>query len=71
MFGHIIHWQEADGDGTQTEFKWDILVMAGKPDAEKEQHRGNISATPSAVLTAWHSTIAVCCGFKPTYRLLR
>lgn len=43
LFGHIIHWQEADGDGTQTEFKWDILVMAGKPDAEKEQHRGNIS----------------------------
>lgn len=41
-FGHIIHWQETDGDGTLTSFKWDILVLAGNPNAEKSEHKGNI-----------------------------
>lgn len=41
-FGHIIHWQEADGDGTQRRFSWDILVLAGRKDADKSQYRGNI-----------------------------
>ena len=42
LFGQIIHWQEALGDGTQTRFQWDILVLAGRSDAQKAEHRGNI-----------------------------
>lgn len=42
VFGHIIHWQEHNGDGTQTTFKWDILVMAGQPESPKAEHQGNI-----------------------------
>ena len=41
-FGHIIHWQETNGDGTQNTFKWDILVLAGNSRAEKSEHKGNI-----------------------------
>lgn len=44
-FGHIIHWQEQNGDGTQTAFKWDILVLAGRADAEKAEHKGNIKGS--------------------------
>lgn len=42
LFGHIIHWQEQNGDGTQTAFTWDILVLAGNQTAEKAEHKGNI-----------------------------
>ncbi len=41
-FGHIIRWQEKDGDGTQTAFAWDILVLAGNKQAAKAEHKGNI-----------------------------
>lgn len=41
-FGHIIHWQENNGDGTQLIFKWDILVLAGNKQASKPEHQGNI-----------------------------
>lgn len=41
-FGHIIHWQEHRGDGTQTTFRWDILVLAGNREAQKPEHQGNI-----------------------------
>ena len=43
LFGHIIHWQEADGDGTKLSFKWDILVLAGNKQAAKSEHKGNIN----------------------------
>ena len=43
LFGHIIHWQEADGDGTKLSFKWDILVLAGNKQAAKPEHKGNIN----------------------------
>ncbi|MFV2029117.1 PhoX family protein [Neisseria sp. S1] len=42
-FGHIIHWQESNGDGTQVTFKWDILVLAGNKNAVKAEHQGNIN----------------------------
>ncbi len=42
-FGHIIHWQEANGDGTNTAFKWDILVLAGNSNSSKSEHQGNIN----------------------------
>lgn len=42
LFGHIIHWQEHKGDGTQTTFRWDILVLAGKREAQQAEHQGNI-----------------------------
>ncbi|MDO4226770.1 PhoX family phosphatase [Neisseria sp.] len=41
-FGHIIRWQEKGGDGTQTAFTWDILVLAGNKQAAKTEHKGNI-----------------------------
>lgn len=41
-FGHIIHWKERNGDGTQTAFTWDILVLAGNKQADKTEHQGNI-----------------------------
>lgn len=41
-FGHIIHWQEKDGDVTATQFQWDILVLAGNKQSSKPEHQGNI-----------------------------
>lgn len=41
-FGHIIHWQENNGDGAAHSFTWDILVLAGNKHAEKTEHQGNI-----------------------------
>lgn len=64
LFGHIIHWQEADGDGTKLSFKWDILVLAGNKQATKSEHKGNINGddfgSGNLALTA-----AAYCGFKP------
>lgn len=42
LFGHIIRWQENAGDATSTGFKWDIFALAGRPDAAKQEHVGNI-----------------------------
>jgi secreted PhoX family phosphatase len=30
-YGHIIRWQERDGDHTATTFEWDIFLLAGDP----------------------------------------
>ena len=38
-FGQIIHWQEANGDGTGHRFSWDLTVLAGRSDATKPQYR--------------------------------
>lgn len=42
LFGHIIRWHEAAGDAAAAGFKWDIFVLAGRPDATKPEHVGNI-----------------------------
>ncbi|MFC3532169.1 PhoX family protein [Vogesella facilis] len=42
LFGHIIRWNENGGDATATGFKWDIFALAGRPDAAKPEHVGNI-----------------------------
>ena len=42
LFGHIIHWQEAGRNPAATEFTWDILVLAGRQDAAKAEHKGNV-----------------------------
>ena len=42
LFGHIIRWHEAAGDAAAAGFKWDIFVLAGRPDAAKPEHVGNI-----------------------------
>ncbi|MEQ6291317.1 PhoX family phosphatase [Vogesella sp. GCM10023246] len=42
LFGHIIRWNENGGDATAAGFKWDIFVLAGRPDAGKAEHVGNI-----------------------------
>ena len=41
-FGHIMHWLENGNDAAGLGFKWDIFVLAGRPDAEKAEHKGNI-----------------------------
>ncbi len=42
LFGHIIRWQENGADAAAAGFKWDIFVLAGRPDAAKPEHAGNI-----------------------------
>ncbi|MCS6997244.1 MAG: hypothetical protein NZ533_09900 [Casimicrobiaceae bacterium] len=41
--GPIIGWKEA-GDCTATRFEWNQLVLAGDPQAENPNHRGNIKS---------------------------
>lgn len=31
VWGHIVRWNEAGGDGTALSFSWDIFVLAGQP----------------------------------------
>jgi uncharacterized protein len=31
VWGHIVRWNEAGGDGTALSFDWDIFVLAGQP----------------------------------------
>lgn len=42
LFGHIIHWQEADGNAASNRFRWDMLVLAGRHDTTDPAHRGNM-----------------------------
>ncbi|MDO5686405.1 MAG: PhoX family phosphatase [Neisseria sp.] len=42
LFGHIIHWQENAGDAAAHTFRWDILVMAGRPDTDDKNHQGSM-----------------------------
>lgn len=41
LFGHIMHWQEAGQNHAAETFTWDILVLAGREDAAKPEHKGN------------------------------
>lgn len=41
LFGHIMHWVEADNDPAALAFKWDIFAMAGRPDAPLKEHQGS------------------------------
>ncbi|WP_037587103.1 PhoX family protein [Stenoxybacter acetivorans] len=43
LFGHIIHWQEADRNPTALQFKWDILVLAGRHDTDDTRFKGNMA----------------------------
>jgi secreted PhoX family phosphatase len=45
IMGHIIRWREGagqGGDAASTEFRWMHFALAGDPNAEQAQHRGNI-----------------------------
>lgn len=42
-FGHIMHWQEAAHNPTATTFRWDILVLAGRRNAEKAAHKTELT----------------------------
>lgn len=41
-FGHIIRWNERDGDPSATRFQWDIFVLAGDPLLSDPKKHGNI-----------------------------
>lgn len=42
VYGHIMHWTEENSDPASTAFKWDILVMGGKPDSTDEKAKGTM-----------------------------
>ncbi len=52
IMGHIIRWREgkgqggttslSDGDASATEFRWMHFALAGDPNADKAEYRGNI-----------------------------
>ena len=37
-----MHWTEENSDPAATAFKWDILVMGGKPDSADEKAKGSM-----------------------------
>ena len=41
LLGHIVRWREANDDPTATTFRWDMLVLAGNPDASLAAWKGN------------------------------
>jgi secreted PhoX family phosphatase len=55
VWGHILRWNEAGGDGTALTFTWDIFVMAGQPgitDARKPSaniNAGNLFNSPDGL----------------------
>lgn len=42
LFGHIIHWSEADDSPASTRFQWDILVLAGRTDTDDQSAKGSM-----------------------------
>lgn len=45
IMGHIIRWREGNsrgGDAAAMEFRWMHFALAGDPNAEQAEHRGNI-----------------------------
>jgi len=42
VYGHIMHWTEENSDPAATAFKWDILVMGGKPDSADDKAKGSM-----------------------------
>ena len=53
LFGHIIHWDEKDGNSASTSFNWDILVLAGKDKTQDRNHlannRGDLFGSPDGL----------------------
>lgn len=53
LFGHIIHWQEANGDVTSQDFEWDILALAGSDQTDdpnlKAQNSGDAFGSPDGL----------------------
>jgi uncharacterized protein len=46
IMGHIIRWREGSAKGNDaaaTEFRWMQFALAGDPNAEQTEHRGNIN----------------------------
>ncbi|WP_066568421.1 PhoX family phosphatase [Snodgrassella sp. CFCC 13594] len=42
LFGHIMHWQEKQGNPTAGSFNWDILVLAGRHDTQDARFKGSM-----------------------------
>jgi secreted PhoX family phosphatase len=42
LFGHIMHWTEADDSPASTRFQWDILVLAGRTDTDDKNAKGTM-----------------------------
>ncbi|WP_312559960.1 PhoX family protein [Atlantibacter hermannii] len=43
VYGHIMHWTEENNDPASGAFKWDILVLGGKPDSADEKAKGSMN----------------------------
>ena len=53
LFGHIIHWQEANKDVASLDFDWDILALAGSDQTDdpnlKAQNKGDAFGSPDGL----------------------
>ena len=43
VYGQIIRWREAEHDAAATRFAWDLFALAGDPQSEAADKRGNIN----------------------------
>ncbi|MBS7837642.1 PhoX family protein [Wohlfahrtiimonas chitiniclastica] len=53
LFGHIIHWDEENGNGATDAFTWDILALAGRDQTTARNHmanhRGDLFGSPDGL----------------------
>jgi secreted PhoX family phosphatase len=42
IFGHILRWQEDQGDAAARSFSWRVFLMAGNPDQAEPTRQGNV-----------------------------
>jgi secreted PhoX family phosphatase len=42
VMGHIVRWKPEADDAASENFNWEIFVLAGDPQSQLEEHRGNI-----------------------------
>ncbi len=43
LFGHVLRWNEDDGNPTATRFRWDILALAGDGSSDEDDRAGTIN----------------------------
>jgi len=72
-FGHILRWTQAGGDHGATRFHWDILALAGDPNAADAGVRGNVVgdayASPDGLMVDARGVLWVQTDVSPTQLL--
>ena len=63
VMGHILRWKE-DADFDSVSFKWNQLLLAGVPQSDKPEHRGNIKgdafACPDTIAFDARGVLWIC-----------